>query len=514
MTPQTPQAPQPPLAGVGIAAVALAALALRLFVVNGYGVFRDELYYAACSQHLAWGYVDHPPLIAAIVFAVRHVLGDSLLALRLLPALASVACIWLTGLTARRLGASAFGQVLAALCAALAPVLMGTEYILSMNAFDHLFWALAIFLAASILAGGRPWLWIALGAVVGLGLLNKYSMGFLALGLAVGFVATPARRLLMRKEPWIGAVLAALLFAPHVAWEIAHGLPTREFILNATLHKNAPLSPLVFIAVSALDVLPLTLPIWLVGLLGLLFARRLAPFRALGFVFPVVLAVFLATHAKTYYLAPAYLLVFAAGGVLVAAWLERGGRRWPRVVALAVLIPGGLAAVPYAIPLLSESAFVRYQKALGIKPPEGERHRPVALPQFYADMHGWENLARTVARVWDGLPEADRHRAAIFCGNYGEAGAIDFFGPRLGLPKAISGHNSYWFWGPRGATGEVVVVVGVAREDLAKTFDEIQQAAVVESEWAMSFETPLPVYVCRRPRASLEAVWPRVKFFI
>jgi len=508
---------RPRLAWATLIVVALAALALHLVVIARYGIFRDELYYLACSEHLAWGYVDQPPLIALIAWLVRHTLGDSLVALRLLPHLASAACVFLTGLTAWQLGATRFGQVLAALGAAVAPVILSIGHILSMNVFDHLFWVLGAFLAARILAGGRSSLWIALGAIVGIGLLNKYSIGFFAFALVVGVLLTPARRQLTRREPWIGAALAVLLFAPHVVWEVTHGLPTAEFMRNATLYKNTPLSAAQFLVGSAVEMHPLTLPIWTAGVLGLLFARRLAPFRALGFFFPVVVGIFLVTHAKTYYLAPAYFLAMAGGGVVIGAWIERWRRGWLRVSAasaiVALLVSGGLLTAPFALPLLSEEQFVRWQAASGQKPAASERKVMGALPQFFADMHGWENLADTVARVYDALPAQERAQAAIFTGNYGEAGAIDYFGRKLGLPKAISGHNNYWLWGPRGHNGEMAIVIGLRREDAERTFAEVGLAGTAVGEWAMPYEASLPIFVCRKPRLPVAELWPHLRHY-
>jgi hypothetical protein len=505
------------IAWTGVGAIALATLGLHLLVIARYGIFRDELYYLACSEHLAWGYVDQPPLIAFIAWLVRHTVGDSLVALRVLPHLAGATCVFLTGLTAWQLGATRLGQVLASLAAAVAPVILSIGHILSMNVFDHLFWILGAFLAARILAGGRRWLWLALGAVIGLGLLNKYSMGFFALAFAVGLLATPARRQLARKEPWIGAALAALLFAPHVVWEVAHGLPTREFVRNATLYKNAPLSATQFLAGSALEMHPLTLPIWMAGVLGLLFARRLAAFRALGFVFPVVAGIFLATHAKTYYLAPAYFLVLASGGVVIGAWIERWRTGWLRVSAataiVVLLVSAGLLTAPFALPLLSEEEFVRLQAESGQRPAASEHKAMGALPQFFADMHGWENLAETVAVVYRSLPPAEQAQAAIFTGNYGEAGAVDYFGRRLGLPPATSGHNNYWLWGPRGRSGEIAIVLGLRREQAEQTFAEVEQAAVATNEWAMPYEGHLPIFVCRRLRAPVAQLWPHLRHY-
>lgn len=494
--------------------MAVGKVALHLATIGNYGYFRDELYYLACADRLAWGYVDHPPLSIAVLAATRAVLGDSLLAIRLPAVLAGAATVVLTGWLARELGGGRFAQVLAALTLAFMPVALGMATFYSMNALDILFWGAAVLLLVRVLNGADTRWWLALGVIVGVGMLNKISMGFLVFGVLVGLSLTRQRRHLLSPWFWFGGIIAALVFLPHVIWQIAHGLPTLEFMRNATALKIQRMSLGQFLAAQVLYTSPAAVPIWVGGLAYVLFARSAAVYRALGIAYVAILALLVVQHGKAYYLAPAYSMLIAAGGVAFERLSARRAWRWCRPALVGLVIAVGLLVLPLSVPVLSPERLIRYSTALGVQAPQEERQAQVAMSQHFADRFGWENLVATVARVYHSLPSDDRARATILTGNYGEAGAIDFFGRRHGLPKAISGHNNYWLWGPRDARGDVVIAVGVSRHRLDQLFNEVVQADTVTSDYAMAFETNLPVYVCHRPKRPLTEAWPTLRRYI
>jgi hypothetical protein len=300
---------------------------------------------------------------------------------------------------------------------------------------------------------------------------------------------------------------------PHVAWQAANGWPTLEFIHNATTQKNVALSPAAFLGAQVLHTFS-ALPVWIAGLAFLVVAPGGRRFRAVGWAFLAILAVMLATNSKPYYLAPAYTALFAAGGVA----LERlGPGAFARVVRGAVaswLVLTGALVVPFAKPVLSEDAFVAYAARLGIKPPAEERGRQGRLPQQYADMHGWPDLAAAMGRVYQALPPADRARACVFVQNYGEAGAIDLFGPRYGLPPAISGHNSYYLWGPRDCTGDVLIVLDGDERDLEALFASHERVGTFTCTDCMPYENGRAIWVARGLKGTMRDVWRRVKRYI
>ena len=494
--------------------LAAAKLLLHLATSQGYGFFRDEFYYLACSEHLAFGYVDQPPLSIALLWVSRALLGDSLLAIRFLPALAGAATVFTTGLVARELGGQRAAQTLAALAALVAPSFLAFHHFFSMNAFDLLFWVLLAYLSVRILARDEPRLWLAFGAVAGLGLENKYSVAFFAFGLVVGLLATPQRRLLVNRWLWLGGALALGLCLPHLFWQLREGFPTLEFMANAQAEKTLPLTPIEFLLQQVVLVHPFSLPLWLGGLAALLFAPGLARFRALGWAYLAVFALLVMQHTKAYYLVPIYPLLFAAGSVELEAICGRRRLRWGVPVVASILGAGGLATAPLALPLLPVETYVAAARSFPIGEPPSERHERGALPQRFADMHGWEELVETVARVHRGLPPPERERVRVLARNYGEAGAIDFLGRPRGLPPALSGHNSYYLWGPGDFSGEVLIVLGDSPEPLAEWFEEVERVDTVRCTWCMPYQNEVPVYVGRRLVLPVEEAWRRLKRFM
>jgi len=494
--------------------LAFATLLLHVFTDGRYGFFRDEFYYIACGEHLDWGYVDQPPFAALMIAIIRKLLGDSIYAIRFFPALCGALTVFLTGWIARELGGGRFAQVLAAQAAMLGPVYLIVDHFYSMNCFDHFFWALAAYVLIRILKYDRPRLWLLFGLIAGVGLMNKYSIGFLGLGLIVGLALTPARKYFSSPWLWLGGALATVIFLPHILWEIRHQFPTAEFIHNATLYKNAPMSPPRFLAEVALQTLPLTVPIWLAGLYFYFFAPEGKPYRVLGWIFVVVLGIFFMTNAKPYYLAPTLFMLFAGGAFAIELFIQRRNWTWLKPASLAVLILGGLIVLPYGVPVLPVDTFIRYENFLGLHPGSGERDKPGELPQVYADMFGWENQVAVVAKVYNTLTPEEKAHTLIYCSNYGQAGAIDFFGRKYGLPKASSGHNNYWLWGPQNPNADIVITVGERRRDVEKSFNDVQLAATVVSPHARSFETNLPIYIGRDLKMPLKEIWPHTKEFI
>jgi len=494
--------------------LALLTVLVHFLANGGYGYFRDELYYMACGRHLAWGYVDQPPFVALMAVVTRHLLGTSLFALRFFPALCGGLLVLLTGLMAREMGGGRYAQILAAVAVMVAPVYLAIGNYFSMNCFDQVFWALAGYIVIRILKQDNPKLWLLFGLVAGVGLMNKYSMGFLGLGIVIGLVMTPARRQLLSKWLWLGGAIAFLIFLPHILWEIHYGFPSLEFIHNATTLKNLPQTPLQFMTACTLGVGLFSLPIWLAGLGFFFLGNDGKRFRLFGWVFVSILALFLLTKAKPYYLAPAFLFLLAGGAVAIAEVIRRRNLNWLRRASIVALLAGGVMTAPFVLPVLPVESFIKYQAWMGVKPPREERGKTGKLPQQYADMFGWENMTATVAKVYDSLSSEDKRKCVIGASNYGEAGAIDFFGKKYGLPNAISSHNSYWMWGPGDKPSEILIVVGGNPKDYHAIYADVEQAATITSEYAVPYETDLPVYVCRRPKTTLQQVWPHLKKFI
>lgn len=485
-------------------AVALLYGALHLLTINSYGWFRDELYYIACGRHLAFGYVDHPPLVALIA-RLTQLLGGSLFVTRFPSILAGMAVIWLCGRIARELGGGAWAQGMAALCALVAPVYLFLFHIFSMNSFDVLFWTLGAWVIVRIVNGGDPRLWLLFGLICGLGLLNKHSVLFFGFGVFAGLLLTPERRHFRERWIWIGGALAVLLFLPHVIWQVTHGWPTAEFVRNATAFKNVALSPLAFFGEQVTQMHPLTFPIWLAGLVWLFRSR----YRVLGWMYVAAFLVLITQSSKPYYLAPAYPPLFAAGAAAIERWIRRPALR---TVLAILLLAGGAILAPLTVPVLPVDGFLRYSSALGLGTSAVERHEMGALPQHFADMHGWEEMVAEVARVYRSLPPEEQARAGIFGQNYGEAGAVDLLGEKYGLPKASSGHNSYFLWGPQGS-GDTLIIIGGDPEDHRQAFEDVRQAGTIRCGLCMPYENDQTVWIARGLKAPIDRIWPMTKHY-
>jgi hypothetical protein len=498
--------------------IAVVYFLTHVATARRYGYFRDALYYLACSEHLDWGYVDQPPLIVFIAWVARHTLGVSLPALLFWPAFAGAAVIILTAAFARELGANKFGTALAAALAATPAVWYVNDHQFAMNAFEPLFWTGCAFAVARLIRTKNPKWWIAFGAIAGLGLENKYSIAAFAVFLLVGLLLTPQRRFLF--SPWIlaGGFVALLLFLPNLIWNIQHHWPFLELMRNIRASgRDVMLSPVAFLAQQILIMTPATLPFWLGGL-WFYFSGAGKQFRVFGWTFIFTLGFFLLAHGKNYYSAPVYPLVLAAGAVAAEKFLskkhfeERPGMRTAFEGAMfSWLAIGILLLLPVVLPVLPIATYLRYQAHLPFVVPKSEHNQDTAtLPQFYADEFGWEDMVSRVAGVYHSLSPEEQLKAAIFANNYGEAGAIDFFGDRYGLPKAICTHQNYFLWGPHNYTGEIVIRIGIKPEDAFDSYESVRVAATLDNPYAMPFEKN-PILLCRHRKKNLQTDWPNIK---
>jgi hypothetical protein len=495
-----------------VAGLSLFLFALHMLFNGRYGYFVDELYYLACSHHLDWGYVDQAPLIAAVTWLERVTLGDSLHALRFLPALAAGLKVLLTGLMARELGARTYAQALACVAVIVAPLYLGMDNLLTMNAFEPLFCLGCALTAIKIIKGGDPRLWLLFGLLAGVGLENKHSVLFFGFGFFVGLLLTPERRRLQQPWIWFGGLLAFAIFLPNLLWEIQRGFPTIELLRNVQRSgRNVALSPVAFILQQGLIMHPLAAPLWFAGLWHYFRDPQGRRFRVLGWTYLIFLLCLLALHGRIYYLGPAYPMLFAAGAVSCQRFAERWSRRWLKPAYIAALLVTGALLAPFGyFPILPVETYVAYARALHFQPPTLETNKMGPLPQLYADQFGWKEMAQTVAGVYNKLSAEDKRRCAIFGQNYGQAGAIDFFGAKMGLPNALSGHQSYYTWGPRGYTGECMLVMDDRPERLSQLFDRYEKVATVYHPYSMPYQH-FDVYLCRRLRWPLESIWPQLK---
>lgn len=494
--------------------IALLYFTLHLLTSTRYGYFRDALYYLACSEHLAFGYVDQPPLIAFLGWIARHTLGTSLPALLFWPALAGALRIILTALFARELGAGRFGSVLAAALAATPGVWWVIDHQFAMNGLEPLFWGGLAYVTLRLINTANPKLWLAFGVIAGIGLLNKYSIVIFASALLAGLLLTRQRKFLF--TPWIllGGAIAVLIFLPNLIWNIQNHWPFLELMRNIRVTgKDVVLSPGMFLFQQVMMMNPVSFPFWFCGLLFYFFSRDAKSYRNFGWTFVITILFFMITHGKDYYSAPAYLILLAAGGAATERFVS-ARLKWRialRPACFIWLVLGVAPLLPLVLPVLPIETFLRYQSQLPFEVPKTERSFVgETLPQYYADEFPWPGLVAAVARVYHSLTPEEQRRTAIFGSNYGQAAAVDFFGPQYGLPKAISGHQNYFLWGPRQYTGDLVILLGADEREAREQFESVTIAATLNNPYSYRYENR-PILLCRGLKWNLQTGWSNVK---
>jgi hypothetical protein len=486
----------------------------------GYGFFRDELYYLVCGRHLAWGYVDQPPLVAVQARLAELLFGLSPTGIRILSFLGGAKSVVLTGLLARQLGGRLLSQCLAMTAVLVCPVYVVIASFLSMNAWEPCFWMGALLVLLRLADGSaRPRAWLLFGLIAGLGIENKHSTVFFLIALILGLLLTAQRRILFSRWCAAGVALLLLLAMPNLLWQWMHHFPTYE-LLNNVAHsdKNIKMPPLAFLVQQARMLTFLALPLWLGGLVWLFAARAARPARFVAPTFLIFFAMMMALHAKDYYLAPIYPVLFAAGAVALGQFATRPAPRWLRIgvpavqiVWSALLLAIFCIGAPLLLTLLPPDRYQAYQQRLGMKIPKSEKFTS-PLPQFLSDRFGWPQMVEGFAARYNALPPDVRAHTAIFCGNYGEASAVNILGPRYGLPTAISGHQNYYYWGWNGYTGESVLTLGNDRNRYTDAYEEVIDLGPFDAPWIMDFEHHHYFWLRHRKRP-YAADWPDFKLW-
>jgi hypothetical protein len=492
----------PPLAVPVLVALCTVKLVLHLFTsVRHYGYFRDELYYLDMARHLDWGYVDAAPLIA-VYTKVAMLMGGSLAALRILPALAGAALIALTILIARELGGGRYAQLLAGIIILLCPASVVMGSLLTMNAFEPLYWMGCTWVVARILRTGDSRLWLWFGVLAGLGLENKHSTLSFGFTVVVALLLTQYRREFARRWIWFAGAIALALFLPNIIWQVRHHFPTIEDLANVRREgKNVILGTLAFVKEQIIDMHPILLPVWLAGLVWFLRDLR---WRVLGLTFALFFVLMEVAHAKNYYVFPIYPMVFAGGAVVVERWLAKRAA-WTRVTVIAVIVLAALPAIPMVTWMLPPERLLAYQSAIGFKLSKAEVLHESLLPQPVADQFGWPEMVSEVAAIYDSLPPGERAKTGIWAGNYGEAGAINEFGPRYGLPTAWSRHQNHWYWGPPPQVYKNLIVIEWSLEDVRDNCTSFQPFEHYQ-RFGMGEENT-PIYLCRDVQFDIQKIW-------
>jgi hypothetical protein len=482
--------------------IGCATLAVHVLTGGRYGFHRDELATLDDARHLAWGYVAYPPITPFFGRISLVLFGTSLAGLRFFAALADAVAVVLTGLMARDLGGRRGAQVVAAV--ATVPFCLAAGSLMQYVSFDYFFWVLTAYFVIRLLKSNDPRWWLAIGGAIGLGMMSKYAMPFLVAGLVAGALLSDNRRYVASKWLWYGVAVSLLIFLPNLLWQISHDFVSIHF-LRSIHARDIRIGRTKDFLPGQIELTLLAAPLWIAGLSACLFSRAWKNFRLVGWLYLTPLLLFVILKGRNYYMAGAYPMLYAAGSVWGESWLSSLRHRRAtavRVVAWAALLLDLAVVGALTLPIA----------------PVGSKWWTAAL-RTDGDLReefGWRELVGTIAGVRDSLPPQDRVRLGILAGNYGEAGAIDLYGPRYGLPHAISGVNSYWLRGYGNPAPQTLIVVGLPLGFLQKHFASCQLVGHTWNRYGVKNEETVDhpdIFVCRGLRESWPEFWSGFRYF-
>ncbi len=473
-------------------------LLVHLLTNGQYGFHRDELYLIDCTKHLAFGYVDMPPLTSFFAKLTIILLGESLQGLRFFPALLSSIIVFMTGLMAKEMGGKIYAQILASLTIVVAPI-----YLIAGNQFqtiplDQFFWVLTCYLFIRFINTNNQRLWLLIGFVVGLGLLAKYSIAFLAFAIFIGILTSKQRKFFIGKWIWFGALISLLIFLPNIIWQVRNGFPVLEHM--QALRKDESTPTLQFLIEQILIIHPLTLPIWVAGILFFILSKQGIKYRILVWIYFIPLLAFLLMKGKSYYMGPAYPILLAAGSIILERKLLQKQINWLEYTIPVLLIVSSVITSPLWLPVLS----IEKMKKFGI----------ADLSYDFREMIGWPELVCSVSRVYENLPNDDQKNTIIITGNYGEAGSINHYGSKFGLPLAASGIGSYYYWGPGKPDATIALFVGYSEDYLKRYFSDVTVKEVFRNNYGINNEEQgILIILCRKPNKPISEMWTEFKHF-
>ena len=482
-------------------------------IIKPYGFFIDELYFMACSKRLAWGYVDQPPLSIALLWMMQHLFGNSIFVIRILPALSIAATVFITGLIARRLGGGLVSMLLSGLAVMIMPVFLVFGSFYSMNCFEPLIWTTIVFFVIKMIQEDHPHYWIQIGNLMGLGLEMKHTMALYIAALLIGFLFSDKRRLLFNRWILWGGLACFIIILPNLIWQVVNHFPSLELYRNSFGSKNINKSYLQVLIEQIIFANPLSFPLWFTGLVILAFTPG-RKYRLLLYAYIFLLLVMMAGHSsRPDRISAIYTFFMASGAVAIEQHLKPFWRKFTQASIAILMVSGGVLLAPVFCPLLPPSVTKNHISRLGLHLDLEEGKKGEPIPQWLADRIGWPEFAEQVSQVYHALPANERQNAVIISSNYGTAGALEYYGPGLGLPKVYATHNSYHSWGPPSDTVHVYIGVFIDIDYARRNFESVEESVVFHCPDCTRPQRNVPIYILRGPKFSMGKEWKNFKFY-
>lgn len=484
--------------------------------VKGYGYFIDEFYYIACASRPAFGYVDHPPLAPLILAAFQFVFGNSIPAIRILPAVAESASIFFTGILVKEMGGGKFAQSIGACAMAASPMIVAFGGFYSMNAYEPLLAVILLIITVKMIKENDSQKWIQLGIVMGLGLMNKHTFIVFIVILVLSLLIAGKWRLVLNKWFAIGSLIAFIIILPNIIWQVQNNYPSLEFYKNASTQKNIYTPPLTFFLTQVMDNSPFTFPFWFAGAIYLLFSKRIKEFRFLGILFiGLFFVMMLSGSSRPDRLAFAYPAAFAGSAFIYEAFILKHNFRWLKPVVFVFLFIGLAIGLPMILPYFRYEQVEAYTKFIGINTELETGNKP-ALPQMLADKIGWEEKFNLVLNAYDSLSDKDKKETIIAAGNYGQAGSIELFGKKYNLPPVVCAHNNYYLWSKDKLRGNILLQLTKPQDynRLKKLFKDVKEyPGEFSNPYVTSHENNLVVFICREPKIPYSEMLEKARFY-
>jgi 4-amino-4-deoxy-L-arabinose transferase-like glycosyltransferase len=491
---------------------AIVKFALHLYYAPGYGYFFDEFYTIALSQHLAWGYVDLPPLVPALVALSRALLGKSLLALHIVPALAGALTLVFVCLIIREFGGKAFAVALGAMGFIIVPIWLNIDSIFCYDSIDQMILAGFLYTLVQFLRSGNRKLWPLLGLIAGIACLTKMTILFLGPGFMVALLVSKYRKDLLTPWPWLGAVLCLVVVTPYLLWQYTNHWPTLEYWTTYDTERMYHASVWQYLTNLTIYMSPFVMPIYVVGLYRIFRPLKGVNCAFFGILFLFTLGLMYAGRMPARLLAELFIPLLAGGAVFVEELLA--GLRWEKAgkaIATAYLLVIGIFTLPLNLPILPVNQMEAYADHFKMYyQPLREFNFAWAYPPVLSGRLGWDELARDVTGVYAGLPPEDRKIAGIYSDGYPLAAAIDVLGPQYGLPHAVSGHLNYYLWGP-GYSWNVMLLVTDRTNNMSVFFDECELKAIGQHDFEPFGHAY--IFVCRKPKVPADVIWSSMKSY-